>query len=260
MDAAEDQLNVNDNSKRDEEFKYHDSGFPAGDKLAFVGGGHSPSLDPSFHGSLDASNLDPKKLRFGSAFLEKQGFGWLLEVEDSEDEDSKPLLEELDVDLTDIYYKIRCVVFPCPFLGYKRHVVRDNPDFWGPLLVVLLFSLVSVYGQLRVVSWIITIWIFGSMMIFLLARVLGGEVNYSQCLGVIGYSILPLLLTASCLPLFHSLEFTYISMFTKLLGVLWATYSAGSLLCVEELQEKKPLLLYPIFLLYIYFFSMYTGV
>lgn len=46
----------------------------------------------------------------------------------------------------------------------------------------------------------------------------------------------------------------------QLLGVLWAAYSAGSLLCVQELQHKKPLLLYPIFLLYIYFFSLYTGV
>lgn len=42
-------------------------------------------------------------------------------------------------------------------------------------------------------------------------------------------------------------------------GVLWATYSAGSLLAREELQHKKPLLLYPIFLLYVYFFSLYTG-
>lgn len=30
---------------------------------------------------------------------------------------------------------------------------------------------------LQVVSWIITIWIFGSLTIFLLARVLGGEVG-----------------------------------------------------------------------------------
>ena len=45
----------------------------------------------------------------------------------------------------------------------------------------------------------------------------------------------------------------------QLLGVVWAAYSAGSLLCVQELQQKKSLLLYPIFLLYIYFLSLYTG-
>lgn len=58
--------------------------------------------------------------------------------------------EELDIDLKDIYYKIRCVLMPIQSLGYNRQVVRDNPDFWGPLAVVLLFSMISIYGQFRV--------------------------------------------------------------------------------------------------------------
>ncbi|CAH1791052.1 unnamed protein product [Owenia fusiformis] len=190
-------------------------------------------------------------------FLDSKGFGWLLEVEDDQEEEQKPLLEELDIDLKDIYYKLRCILFPLPQLGFNRQIVRDNPDFWGPLVVVLLYSLVSLYGQFRVLSWIITIWICGSLLVFMLARVLGGEVNYSQCLGVIGYSLLPLIIIAAILPLFRSMH--YVAMTIKFLGVLWASYSAGSLLCVEELQQKRPLLLYPIFLLYIYFLSLYDG-
>ena len=58
--------------------------------------------------------------------------------------------EELDIDLKDIYYKLRCVLFPLPQMGFKNEVVRDSPDFWGPLVVVLLFSLLSLYGQFRV--------------------------------------------------------------------------------------------------------------
>ena len=58
--------------------------------------------------------------------------------------------EELDIDLKDIYYKLRCVLFPLPQLGFNRHVVRESPDFWGPLVVILLYSLVSLYGQFRV--------------------------------------------------------------------------------------------------------------
>ena len=58
--------------------------------------------------------------------------------------------EELDIDLKDIYYKLRCVLFPLPQLGFNRHVVRENPDFWGPLVVILLYSLLSLYGQFRV--------------------------------------------------------------------------------------------------------------
>ena len=53
---------------------------------------------------------------------------------------------------------------------------------------------------------------------------------------------------------------SYFFLFLQLLGVVWSTYSAGSLLCVQELQQKRILLLYPLFLLYIYFFSLYTGV
>jgi hypothetical protein len=52
--------------------------------------------------------------------------------------------------------------------------------------------MVSVWGQSHVVAWICTIWFSGSALIFALARVLGGDVTYAQCLGVIGYSLLPL--------------------------------------------------------------------
>ncbi|XP_067938957.1 protein YIPF4-like [Watersipora subatra] len=190
-------------------------------------------------------------------FLSRKGFGWLMD-EEVDEEDIRPLLEELDIDVSDIYYKIRCVLLPFPYFKVNREIVRDNPDFWGPLVVVLLFGVVSLYGQLSVLSWIMTIWLCGSALIFILARVLGGDVNYSQCLGVIGYSVLPLLVVGLMLPLTHSIHWLHNAI--KLLGVVWSTYSAGSLLCVEELQQKKVLLLYPLFLLFIYFFSLYSGV
>jgi hypothetical protein len=85
--------------------------------------------------------------------------------------------EELDIDIKDIFYKLRCIMFPMPFLGFKRAIVKEKPDFWGPLLVILLYAFVSLYGQFKVVSWIVTIWFVGSFIIFLLARVLGGEVS-----------------------------------------------------------------------------------
>ena len=58
--------------------------------------------------------------------------------------------EELDIDVKDILYKVRCVLFPMPQLGYNRQIVRENTDFWGPLLVVLFYSLISLYGQFGV--------------------------------------------------------------------------------------------------------------
>ncbi|MBN3317844.1 YIPF4 protein, partial [Atractosteus spatula] len=221
-------------------------------------------------GSIDAPDVklnlggESPKDAYATAFLRQRGYSWLLEVDEEDPEDTKPLLEELDIDLKDIYYKIRCVLMPMPSLGFNRQVVRDNPDFWGPLAVVLLFSMISLYGQFRnslfskVVSWIITIWIFGSLTIFLLARVLGGEVSYGQVVGVIGYSLLPLIVIAPLLLVVGAFE--VVSTLIKLFGVFWAAYSAASLLVGDEFKTKKPLLIYPIFLLYIYFLSLYTGV
>lgn len=196
--------------------------------------------------------------KYASTLLGNNTASWLFEVEDDDDETfQKPLLEELDIDLKDIYYKVRCVLFPLPQLGFQRTVLKENPDFWGPLFVVLCYSLLSLYGQFKVVSWILTIWFCGSFIIFFLTRALGGEVTYSQCLGVIGYSLLPLIVTGLTLPVLNAIP--YLPHIIKILGVIWACYSAGSLLASEELQLKRSLLLYPIFLLYVYFFSLYTG-
>lgn len=58
----------------------------------------------------------------------------------------------------------------------------------------------------------------------------------------------------------NMLLLSFFIFFFKLFGVFWAAYSAASLLVGEEFKTKKPLLIYPIFLLYIYFLSLYTGV
>ncbi|XP_045898476.1 protein YIPF4-like, partial [Micropterus dolomieu] len=147
---------------------------------------------------------------------------------------------------------------PCCLLG--RHIevsAAAPPDCRAafPLRLRLLFSSSPLH---HVVSWIITIWIFGSLTIFLLARVLGGEVSFGQVLGVIGYSLLPLIVIAPLLLVIGGFE--VVSTLIKLFGVFWAAYSAASLLVGDQFKTKKPLLIYPIFLLYIYFLSLYTGV
>jgi hypothetical protein len=215
-------------------------------------------LDFSNFDNVNVTNTLRHRGPVGS-YLEKYGVGWLLEQNTAqiESEDSLPLLEELDIDLNGIKHKIQCVVMPLA-KNLNRTALRDDPDFWGPLFVVLLFAMLSVYGQFRVVSWIITIWILGSFLVFVIARVLGGEVTYSQIVGIIGYSLIPLLFMACISPFIKNLH--YLNIMLKMIGLVWSTYSAATLLCSHELRHKKPLLLYPIFLLYIYFLSLYSGV
>ncbi|XP_009440525.1 protein YIPF4 isoform X2 [Pan paniscus] len=207
---------------------------PTNGDFTFVSSADAEDLSGSIASPDVKLNLGGDFIKESTAttFLRQRGYGWLLEVEDDDPEDNKPLLEELDIDLKDIYYKIRCVLMPMPSLGFNRQVVRDNPDFWGPLAVVLFFSMISLYGQFRVA--------------------------YGQVLGVIGYSLLPLIVIAPVLLVVGSFE--VVSTLIKLFGVFWAAYSAASLLVGEEFKTKKPLLIYPIFLLYIYFLSLYTGV
>eukprot|EP00045_Choanoeca_perplexa_P017586 m.257181 g.257181 ORF g.257181 m.257181 type:complete len:250 (+) comp17581_c0_seq2:82-831(+) len=187
-------------------------------------------------------------------FLSDRGYGWMFELDDDDDDVQTPLLEELDIDLKDIAYKLRCVLVPLP--STDRNRLKDEPDFWGPLLMVILYALVSLYGQFQVVSWIITIWMIGSLLIFLLGRVLGGDTNFSQTLGIVGYSLLPLILMGLVMPLAPT---ELVGTGLKAVAVIWASYSAGSLLATQGLESRKPLLLYPILLLYIYFISLYSG-
>jgi len=134
--------------------------------------------------------LPPPLSSSSSTFLENRGFGWLLEVENSE-EAQVPLLEELDIDIYDIIYKVRSIVFP---YNIDKDSFQNSPDFWGPLLIVMLYSFLLIWGQLSVISWVLTVWLFGSFLLFLLIRMLGADVSYSLCVGVVGYSLLPLVL------------------------------------------------------------------
>ncbi|VDM61947.1 unnamed protein product [Angiostrongylus costaricensis] len=220
-------------------------------KLEGLGHGVGSSTMPS--GSIPPYVRSRAQMGAAGRLLESRGFGWLLEVDDNCDTQT-PLLEELDIDLTDIYYKIRCILLPLPYFRMKLNIVRESPDFWGPLLVVLAYALLSIYGQFSVVSWILTMWFCGGFIVYFIARALGGDVGYSQVLGVIGYCLIPLVVTGLLMSV------VIISLPLGIFGVIWSVYSAGTLLCVDELQSKKPLLLYPVFLLYVYFFSLYSGV
>ncbi|CBY09732.1 unnamed protein product [Oikopleura dioica] len=198
-------------------------------------------------------------------WLEKLKLDWLLETDNEHEKfDNRPLLEELDIDPSEIWYKIRCILLPV-FIskwGYQKHVLRDNPDFWGPLMSVTIFSAISVWGQSHVVGWIYTFWFSGSALIFGLGRVLGGDITYSQSLSIIGYSLLPLstvcltmMITGSC-----SGGFNFLGYVLWIFGIVWSSYSAASLLVADEFLDKKPLITYPIILLYIYFMHFFTGV
>lgn len=89
--------------------------------------------------------------------MESKGYGWAFEVEEDEDgEEKRPLMEELEIDPSDIILKAKCVLMP------PKDGLGLMSDFWGPLSIVLLYASLLVWGQLAVVSWILSLWLGGS--------------------------------------------------------------------------------------------------
>ncbi|CAF4837563.1 unnamed protein product, partial [Rotaria magnacalcarata] len=56
--------------------------------------------------------------------LDKQGYGWLLDTTNDDDdpntEENRPLLEELDINIGEIVAKLRCVLLPIPSRTLQR--------------------------------------------------------------------------------------------------------------------------------------------
>eukprot|EP00668_Euglena_longa_P014999 GGOE01019043.1.p1 GENE.GGOE01019043.1~~GGOE01019043.1.p1 ORF type:complete len:328 (+),score=98.20 GGOE01019043.1:24-986(+) len=187
-----------------------------------------------------------------------KGYGWLLEVEDDEDDDNqRPLLEELDINFFDIFLKVKAILLPYGLQPCDPKLTE--PDFWGPFFIVLLYSCLLIWGQLRVVSWVFTLWLVGSFLLYFLARVLGGgESGFAVTLAVTGYSLIPLVLLAVLLPFASRLGLFCVAL--KVLHTLWCTYAAQRLMLSEALRGKQMLMTYPIGLFYAYFIALHSGV
>ena len=224
-------------------------------------------------------------------FINNPEFSWIFEVDQIEGDDpsfyENSLEQELEIDLHQSLNRLIAIVFGpvLPFLigssiinsndsalslesseSFKKFsdknemaLIKENPDFWTPLTIVLLFAMISMYSGIYVTSWIILIWIFGSGLIFILARVLGGEFSYALVLGTIGYCLIPIIFCSFMAYIFNFAS-SFLGHVCKLVGVLWATLGSSNFLASMEYKDKQILLAYPIFLLYIYFLHLYSGV
>ena len=191
--------------------------------------------------------------RFRS-FMESRGNGWMFEVDEVEDEDDRPLLEVLEVDLPAIALRLRWALKP-PREGLGESLT----DFWGPVGVMLLYSALLVWGQLSVVSWILSIWAVGGSLVFFLARVLGADVTLTHTLGALGYCVLPLVLSRLLLLICIG-NVGGLSLALRTLCTLWATFSASAWLQTKDLARRRVLIVYPILLYFFFLTSLATGV
>lgn len=77
--------------------------------------------------------------------METKGYGWMFETTEVDDEDpdddKRPLLEELEIDLDDMRAKVRWALMPPP-IG-----VGVVSDFWGPVAVQTVYAGLLIWGQ-----------------------------------------------------------------------------------------------------------------
>ncbi|KAG2383354.1 hypothetical protein C9374_004691 [Naegleria lovaniensis] len=269
-------------------------------------------------------------------FLKSKGFGWLMEVDASteskenllggESVEQPSIMEELDIDLEDILFKVKKVMIPFGKFSADDLSKLREPDFWGPFFIVLAYALLVeiTYLQLRAITWMYLIWLVGSCLIWMLGRLFTPstveearalksvkkdhssdfqplpsttdhaqfpsgnlestsssgdsnltaeeeqiiEVGYSQVMSCVGYSLIPHVLALLVLLVWrliferHSLVSYYVSLLLNLASFGWSTVSCLYLFTAENyyLNKKRKLLVIPILLLYLYFFSMQSGV
>ena len=70
------------------------------------------------------------------------------------------LREELEIDVGSIIAKARCIVLPTAAnRAYLQQNLQESADFWGPVSLATAYSLLIVWGQFKVIPWVISVWL-----------------------------------------------------------------------------------------------------
>ncbi|KAE9417836.1 hypothetical protein Angca_009657, partial [Angiostrongylus cantonensis] len=231
-----------------QQHKYADYGCR---KCELKGLGHGTGSSTMPSGSIPAYVRSKAQMGAAGRLLESRGFGWLLEVDDNCDTQTPLLLR---------YWPCAIIKFLVKFKFLSLHEVHEgvystNVSKSSSSSSNATTRRRTTVGHRRGSS----AQEYSKMTWSSVAEVqCSFSIEIGSVLGVVGYCLIPLVVTGLLMSVVA--KFKIISLPLGIFGVIWSVYSAGTLLCVDELQSKKPLLLYPVFLLYVYFFSLYSGV
>jgi len=167
----------------------------------------------------------------------------------------EPVWDTVKRDLRKVGAKFATVLFP----KNNDQLLRDW-DLWGPLFICVFISLLlqcDNTGKGPHFTEIFTLTFFGSCVVTLNIKLLGGTISFFQSLCVLGYCLLP---PGAAALLCHILEFASrqsnfifaLRLIITAMGFFWATYAAMAFLSSPASQppKRKALVVYPIFLFY----------
>ncbi|RIB13671.1 Yip1 domain-containing protein [Gigaspora rosea] len=159
----------------------------------------------------------------------------------------EPVSQTILRDLKNVAVKLQQVLHP----KGNRDVLRDW-DLWGPLILCL--SLAILLGisarkdqEIMVFTSVFTIVWFGSAIVTINAKLLGGTVSFFQSVCVLGYCIFPLVI-AAFIAIF--VKKVYIRLPLVVLAFLWSSWASVNFLSSSHLSNRRLLAVYPLFLFY----------
>lgn len=132
-------------------------------------------------------------------------------------------------------------------------VLRDW-DLWGPLLYCFLFSIFVSIGSNTAndaanifTGCFCIIWL-GCGFITINAKLLKGHVSFWQALSVLGYCVFPVMIAAFMLLWWGNIIYRLV---TVACAVIWSSWATVAFFSDMALDNKRPLVVYPVLLFYL---------
>ncbi|XP_028671332.1 protein YIPF6 [Erpetoichthys calabaricus] len=168
----------------------------------------------------------------------------------------EPVKETILRDLKAVGKKFVHVLYP-----KKSTALLRDWDLWGPLLLCVTLALMlqrssvdsKEDGGPQFAEVFVLIW-FGSVVITLNSKLLGGTISFFQSLCVLGYCILPLTVAMIICRLVLLGSEGIVSFIIRFIVVIvsfgWSTFASTAFLADSQPPNRKALVVYPIFLFY----------
>ena len=159
----------------------------------------------------------------------------------------EPVSVTLKRDLLHIWDKLKMVLFP----KGNKDLLRDW-DLWGPLVLCLTLAITMAASapasqSTFVFTFVFVIVWFGSAVVTINGKLLGGNISFFQSVCVLGYCIFPLVI-ASIVAMF--VPYIIVKGPVVLAAFFWSTTASIGFLGETNLQNRRILAVYPIFLFY----------
>ncbi|XP_006785948.1 protein YIPF6 [Neolamprologus brichardi] len=168
----------------------------------------------------------------------------------------EPVKDTIMRDLRAVGNKFIHVLYP------KRSsaLLRDW-DLWGPLLLCVTLALLLQGGAAdhedqggpQFAEVFVIVW-FGSIIITLNSKLLGGTISFFQSLCVLGYCIMPLTVAMVVCRIVLVISSGRVVFAVRLAVVTasfgWSTFASTAFLADSQPPNRKALVVYPVFLFY----------